>query len=1086
MRATMMIAASSGLALVLALWAHAGEAQSIVTDGTAGPAMALTGPDFAITQDLGTRSGGNLFHSFSEFGVPTGGSATFSGDVGIGAVIARVTGGAASEIDGALRSTIPSADLFLLNPAGVLFGPNASLDLQGGLAISTGDQITFTDGSTLAATGPINGFSSAPPSAFGFLGASAGTITVDGAALTLPDGQALTAAADAIRIEAGATVSAPEGAIHLATTQSAGTIPIDPASGLPIDAGAKTGTVTISDSSVSADAGAGEATGIDIATGTLTVDGGSQVRAGTTGAGTGGGIRIGAEAILIDGLGSDGETRTVVSSAALEGSTGAAGPISLSAPTITVGDGGLVESDSRGAGSAGPLTVVGETIVLEGFEGGGTLRFFSALGTESAPEVLSAQNASALDPSAALITVTTGDLILDDAGISTQTFGAGASGDIDITATRDVSLTGNSSIRTVTDIPGPSQTGNITINASSISLSDISEINTLSFGRSTGEIVLSAETVTLDGSIAEQAPAGSDPFFILGNLSDFVVNLSTNAFFTDGGSNSITINANTLTTTDVLVTTASVGAAGGGGPLILNVTGLADLGGGPSNFSSSSFGAEGFPDGPAGTIDVTAADLILGGQIEGIFPAGSNLAAITFTDGDGGSSTVNVSGTLTFENGGQILSDTLGVGNAGSILVTADRIDIDGASPLNGASGITSETTTDISDSFDDTSAVDDEAIGNSGTITVIANSLTISDAGQINTSSAGTGNAGSVTVSVGDLTITSNAATPTGISSSAGDDGDGGDVAVTASSILVEGTGATVAAASTGSGSAGAIGITTGALTVRDGGLVQGSTTDTGAAGTVMLDAGSVLIDAGTLETVAGTSVPQTGGMVTLDAGTVVITNGGEISSANTGLGDAGGIVVTADGLTLDNGGTVNTASAAGGGGSISLVIDGVTQVLSGSAITASVATGAGGGGDVVIDSTVLLSDTGAITATAVDGVGGTIALSGDLVIVTPTTTISASSAFGVDGTVTVIAPEGESSGNLVAIEARPTDASDNLQPGCADRALAGQINQFQVAGAGGVPPRADGLRWSGLGRRGDLRPVATLHGPDCAAQGG
>src|SRR5918998_1223267 len=118
-------------------------AAQVVLDGTTGPAGALGGPDYAIGAELGRRAGANLFHSFARFGLRTGESATFSGPEGIANVIGPVTGGERSDIDGTLRSTIPGADLWFLNPAGVVFGPNARLDLQGSFHVSTADELRF-------------------------------------------------------------------------------------------------------------------------------------------------------------------------------------------------------------------------------------------------------------------------------------------------------------------------------------------------------------------------------------------------------------------------------------------------------------------------------------------------------------------------------------------------------------------------------------------------------------------------------------------------------------------------------------------------------------------------------------------------------------------------------------------------------------------------------------------------------------------------------------------------------------------------------------------------------------------------------
>ncbi|MEE9303115.1 MAG: hypothetical protein V3U84_04940, partial [Thiotrichaceae bacterium] len=75
--------------------------QSEVTlDGSVGPAGALTGPDYKVTENLGKRAGSNLFHSFGRFNLNASESATFSGSTGIKNVISRVTGGQTSTIDG--------------------------------------------------------------------------------------------------------------------------------------------------------------------------------------------------------------------------------------------------------------------------------------------------------------------------------------------------------------------------------------------------------------------------------------------------------------------------------------------------------------------------------------------------------------------------------------------------------------------------------------------------------------------------------------------------------------------------------------------------------------------------------------------------------------------------------------------------------------------------------------------------------------------------------------------------------------------------------------------------------------------------
>ena len=143
----------------------------ITLDGTLGPSGPLAGPDFTIPADVGKQVGGNLFHSFGEFNVHEGESATFTGPPTVRNVIGRVTGGDPSTIDGRLASDIPGADLYLVNPRGVMFGSNASVDVKGSFAVSTADYIRLGKTGRFDATDPARSILTVdPPAAFGFLG----------------------------------------------------------------------------------------------------------------------------------------------------------------------------------------------------------------------------------------------------------------------------------------------------------------------------------------------------------------------------------------------------------------------------------------------------------------------------------------------------------------------------------------------------------------------------------------------------------------------------------------------------------------------------------------------------------------------------------------------------------------------------------------------------------------------------------------------------------------------------------------------------------------------------------------------------
>ncbi|BDA70092.1 hypothetical protein CAL7716_042580 [Calothrix sp. PCC 7716] len=125
----------------------------VTSDGTTNTTVNSIGNNFTILNGL--IKGSNLFHSFSNFSVPTGGFAKFdlSNTPNITTIFSRVTGGNVSNIDGLIQTlnSKNAVSLFLMNPNGIIFGSNAKLDISGSFVGTTSNSIKFSDGTEFKA-----------------------------------------------------------------------------------------------------------------------------------------------------------------------------------------------------------------------------------------------------------------------------------------------------------------------------------------------------------------------------------------------------------------------------------------------------------------------------------------------------------------------------------------------------------------------------------------------------------------------------------------------------------------------------------------------------------------------------------------------------------------------------------------------------------------------------------------------------------------------------------------------------------------------------------------------------------------------
>ncbi|MEO1791011.1 MAG: CHAT domain-containing protein [Cyanobacteria bacterium J06629_19] len=199
------------------------QAQVIPTAEGAGTTVTTTGDQYDIAG--GTQAGGNLFHEFDEFSVEAAQTANFMSDSGVFNIVGQVSAENPSYIDGTVQVSGSDADLYLINPSGVLFGPDAQLSLSGSFTAATADQVEFT-GEVLNVLDQGEDYSSftGDPSAFHF--------TEDSASAVVNQGELAVAPGESISLIGGSVVntgeiSAPGGEVGLVAVGGESTVRYD-------------------------------------------------------------------------------------------------------------------------------------------------------------------------------------------------------------------------------------------------------------------------------------------------------------------------------------------------------------------------------------------------------------------------------------------------------------------------------------------------------------------------------------------------------------------------------------------------------------------------------------------------------------------------------------------------------------------------------------------------------------------------------------------------------------------------------------------------------------------------------------------
>ncbi|HUI06626.1 MAG TPA: filamentous hemagglutinin N-terminal domain-containing protein [Verrucomicrobiae bacterium] len=612
------------LVLSQLVWLSLGHAQVVMDTsfGRSGGAIPKVSGNYDITASLGKTVENNLFHSFSQFDLAAGDVATFSGPANIQNILSRITGPDASSIDGTIRSTIDGANLFFLNPHGVIFGPNAQVDVKGSFVATSAHYIGLSDGHRFDTINPsVNDplLTSASPSAFGFAGPTVAPISFNGCTLSVPDQKSFAVVGGDVQIVNG-QLQAAGGRINVISVGSAGTVNLDVDNlNATVDTSgfSKLGTVSLADSTLlgndGSSVGGGKAV---IHAEDLSMDN-SLIEMSALGAENG----LGVDIQVRNGMTLD--NTSYIFSDTGHFSAGNGGDINIQALQLELLNGSAITCDVHGpAGThGGNISVTADSIILDGQS---NPNLFAGIG---------ARTASGGDAGA--VTLNTDTLAIRN-GMIVSTVSAGA---------------GNA--------------GNTTVSASTIQIDG--------HGKTTGII---ADTTTGGGN-------GGDVNVATGSLEISNGGRISSATSGSGNGGRVTVTASDSVLLDgeegLLFTGLGVpplaGATGNGGDLVVN-TSLLKIMNGARILAGTQGGGNG------GNINVTATDVVLDGG-DATFLTG--IEAQTRGDHNAGNITVNTH-SLSMINGSQINADTSGTGSGGDINITADTIDIKSAAALSATS----------------------------------------------------------------------------------------------------------------------------------------------------------------------------------------------------------------------------------------------------------------------------------------------------------------------------------------------------------------------------------------------------------------
>ena len=813
-------------------------AQQIVPDNTLPRNSKTTPAGDTIRIDGGTQSGDNLFHSFEQFSVPTNQTALFNNALDIQNIFSRVTGRSISNIDGTIQAR-GAANLFLINPNGIIFGENASLNIGGSFLASTASSLIFPNGEEFSVTNP-----QAPP-----------LLNVD---VPVPIG---------LRFE-GMPGKITNQSIALGSEESTVGLQVQPEKTLALVGGV-----------------------IRLEGGVLTAEGG-RIELGSVAGNNVVNLSSTNRDFALDYEGVQNFQDINLSQGAFVDTRGdRGGDIQVQGRRVTLTEGSQIVSVSLAEGQAGDLIVkASELVKLEGvveFEG------------EEFPSALLAEVEGEATGKGTALSIETERLIVKDgAQISTTTFGAGQGADLRIRDLESVELIGisagglQSGLFTQAEAEG--RGGNLMIETERLVIRDgaVAEASTLGPGRAGDVNVIASESVELIGT-------GGEAELLSGIFAQ--VDKAKGATG-DAGDLFIETGRLTVLNGAQISTVARNGAQGGNltvnakDSILLSGTAPdATLIGGQSGILVSSepageglFGGVVTPGGNSGNLLINTPRLTV--------ENGAKISADTFGSGEGGNATLKVD-QLFVRDGGLVRAGSLvekGApsrerGPGGTLTIKdSELVEVSGTGTVGDREiPVNSQLFTAA------------EGTGDAGNLIITTEQLTVRDGGEVTASTSGAGEGGNITLNVRESINLEGTNSGIFANTAKGSSGDGGSIDIDPETVIIR-DGASIAVDSEGTGQGGNIALEAGTLILDRGAIT--AETDSTQGGNVTLQVQDILFleDGSTISATAGTAQSGgDGGNVAIEADFIIADpNDNSDITANAFTGKGGQVTISAEGI--------------------------------------------------------------------------------------------------------------------------------------------------------------------------------------------